>query len=160
MKGTVAVRFTAAIEPSFDAAFDVWERMAEEGDALPFQRRPWLAAWASTIGRGPELDLLPVTVRDSAGAPIAGIPLVRERRGLRRIGFADGGLVDYNAPILGRNVPQDRDGAARLWAALRHVLPPGRHDLPRADAEHASGRGRTRWRCCPTRCRRGRWASR
>ena len=24
----------------------------------------------------------------------------------------------------------------------------------------ASGRGRTRWRCCPTRCRRGRWASR
>ena len=124
MKGTVAVRFTAAIEPSFDAAFDVWERMAEEGDALPFQRRPWLAAWASTIGRGPELDLLPVTVRDGAGAPIAGIPLVRERRGLRRIGFADGGLVDYNAPILGRNVPQDRDGAARLWAALRHVLPP------------------------------------
>ncbi len=123
MKGAVAVRFTAAIEPSFDAASDVWERMAEEGDALAFQRRPWLAAWASTVGSGPELDLLPVTVRDEAGMPVAGLPLVRERRGLRRIGFADGGLVDYNAPVLGRGAPQDPEGAARLWAALLQVMP-------------------------------------
>ncbi len=124
MKGSVAVRFTAAIEPSFDAAFDVWERMAAGGDALPFQRRPWLAAWVGTVGRGPELDLLPVTISDDAGSAIVGLPLVCERRGLRRIGFADGGLVDYNAPVLGRDVPQDPDGAAQLWAALLRVLPP------------------------------------
>lgn len=117
------MRFTATIEPTFEAALETWERMAEEGDALPFQRRPWLAAWVDTIGRGPELDLLPVTIRDGAGVPVVGLPLVRERRGLRRIGFADGGLVDYNAPVLGKNAPQDRDAAARLWAALLRVLP-------------------------------------
>ncbi len=121
--GGVAVSFTATIEADPAAALDRWDRMDGAGDALAFQRRPWLSAWFGTMGRRAELDLLPVTIRDAAGAMIAGLPLVRETRGLRRIGFADGGLVDYNAPILGSTAPIDTAGAMLLWRALLRVLP-------------------------------------
>lgn len=123
MKGGVAARFTATLEPDFATACETWERLAEEGGVLAFQSRAWLAAWAATLGRRSNLDLLPITLHDEHGLPVAGLPLVREVRGMRRIGFADGGLADYNAPILGRTAPVDRDGALDLWKALRRVLP-------------------------------------
>lgn len=119
-----APHFTAHVDAGFEAAYDIWETMAAEGAALPFQRRAWLAPWAETKGRDGNVEMLAVTLRDGAGAPVAGLPLVRERRGrLTRIGFADGGLADYNGPVLSARAPQDKSGAQGLWRALRAALP-------------------------------------
>ncbi len=115
--------YTASVAPSLAAELDLWSRMADQGAALPFQRGPWLEAWAATKGRNPGLDLLPVTIRASDGTPVMALPLVRERQKLRVIGFADGGLADYNAPILAPMAPQDAHGAANLWRALLRALP-------------------------------------
>lgn len=115
--------FTATLEPDFASALETWEPMAEQGDSLPFQRRAWLMPWRETVGRRSTLELLPITIRDGSGVPVAGLPLVAERNGRRRIGFADGGLADYNAPILGPAAPRDLVGATSLWRALLRVLP-------------------------------------
>lgn len=115
--------FTAAVVRDFGVALDEWERLGAGGGS-PFGRRPWLDAWARTMGRDAAIDLLPVLVRDAAGTVVAGLPLVRETRGVRRIGFADGGLVDYNAPVLGRGAPGDVAGALALWRAVLRALPP------------------------------------
>lgn len=120
---TDVVGYTASVSPSFDSELDLWSRMADSGGALPFQSREWLVPWSATIGRRADLKLLAVTIRDGGGRPVVGLPLVCERKGLRRIGFADGGLADYNAPILGRDAPQDAAGAARIWSALVRALP-------------------------------------
>ena len=52
-------------------------------------------------------------------------PLIRCRVGaMRVIRFADEGVVDYNAPIIGPAAPQTRRAAARLWNAIQRQLPP------------------------------------
>lgn len=122
-KKTEVAGYTASVSPSFESELDLWSRMAESGGALPFQSREWLVPWSATIGRRAELDLLAVTVRDGDGEPVVGLPLVLERKGLRRIGFADGGLADYNGPVLGRDAPQNAAGAAKIWTALVRALP-------------------------------------
>ena len=117
--------FTVEIESSFAAALDRWERMIRDGAvALPFQRCDWLAAWAETLGREPGVEALPVTIMDRAGRAVLALPLVRRRsRLLRTIAFADGGLTDYNAPIIMPGAPREPAEAAGLWRALRRALP-------------------------------------
>lgn len=117
------MKFAATIAPDFDTALDAWERLVEGGNGFAFQRRAWLSAWARTMGRSATVELLPVIVRDAAGAVVVGLPLVRETQGRRRIGFADGGLVDYNAPFLGPGAPDDVVGARALWREVLRALP-------------------------------------
>jgi CelD/BcsL family acetyltransferase involved in cellulose biosynthesis len=121
----MSATFKVEIAPSFADAFDRWERMIEGGAAtLPFQRRDWLAAWAATLGREPGIDVLPITVLNQTGAPVLALPLVRRRnRMMRTITFADGGLTDYNAPIIMPGAPREAAGAMALWRDLRRALP-------------------------------------
>ena len=102
----------------------VWERMAQQGAALPFQRRGWLPHWyaAHEAAYRP----LPVTItRAGSDEPVMALPLALYRDGpLRIIAFADGGLTDYNAPILGPHAPADAAGATLIMRSLRKALPP------------------------------------
>lgn len=83
------------------------------------------------MGQRAGIELLPMLLRDAAGALVAGLPLVRETVGRQRIGFADGGLADYNAPFLSCDAPADAAGALALWRALLRALP--RSDVVRLE---------------------------
>lgn len=101
-----------------------WEAALATGTATPFQHGAVMDAWYRAMAGRKGLKPLLVTVRDGAGTHALSLALVRYRVGLRRvIAFADGGLIDYNAPILGPAAPEDAAGAARLWRAVRRALP-------------------------------------
>ena len=101
-----------------------WTRLASAADALPFQRAAWLGAWyRHCAGQGVE-PLLVMVQDGQTGADVLGLPLVRFREGAKRvIAFADRGLTDYNAPVIGAGFADGTDPRA-LWSAIRRALPP------------------------------------
>ncbi len=99
-----------------------WVRLAGRGAALPFQRETWLGCWYATQ-TGAAREPLLVTVRDG-DTDVLALPLVLDRESrMRVVRFADAGLTDYNAPILGPGAPADTPGAQALWNAVARVLP-------------------------------------
>ena len=119
---------TAEAVADWEAARSRWARLAVHGTALAFQQTPWLDAWyRQCLGSGSPLI---VFIRDADGTrDLLALPLVVTREGRKRvIGFADGGLTDYNAPALAGDSGITLEGA-RLWRALRSALP--RADLLR-----------------------------
>ena len=103
--------------------------------STPFQHPQWVAAWygafAETRGIVP---LIAVITEAATGERAALLPLIlRQQDGLRIVEFADLGLTDYNAPLLGPAAPRDIRSARRMWrdllAALRKL--PGGADLIR-----------------------------
>ena len=112
--------FSVETTSDWAAAVPGWE----EGQT-PFQHPTWLAAWYGALEGRAGLAPLLVTVRvRETGALALRLPLVVDATGPRRIiAFADLGLTDYNAPLLGPASPRDAAGARALWRAVRGALP-------------------------------------
>lgn len=135
---SVSVGFRADVAHDFGIVRDRWERLAASGAAWPFQRANWLSAWYATHGRAPGVTPLLVTIRGERGEDLAAFPLVLRRTGgLRVIEPADGGITDYNAPILAPQAARTPQEAKRLRDALFAALPPADlfawQKLPSAD---------------------------
>src|SRR5271167_3993907 len=100
-----------------------------------FQDSQWLDAWYRAFVDADDVEPLISVISDAAtGEPVALLPLIRRlQRGTRIVEFADLGLTDYNAPMLGGAVPSDAGTARALWrdlvAALQRL--PGGTDLVR-----------------------------
>jgi CelD/BcsL family acetyltransferase involved in cellulose biosynthesis len=98
-----------------------WRQAASRLNAgshrTPFQHRYWLGAWYDAF---PAISPLIAIVSDAAtGRDLALLPLVcREQGGVRIVEFADLGLTDYNAPILGPLAPGDVTEAREICRAL------------------------------------------
>lgn len=92
--------------------------------ATAFQSPVWLAAWYATIGTAIGEPMM-VTILESRSGEVAAIlPLIqRTERHINIVEFADGGVSDNNAPILGPAAPVDVAGASALWLALRNAMP-------------------------------------
>ena len=120
-----SLAYRAQLSGDYAEVAACWEGMAARGAALPFQRKSWLAAWFGAH-RGAGCQPLLVTVFDGeSGEPVMGLPLVLSRAdGRRTITFADYGLTDYNAPVLGVSAPDDAARARHMLRAIRAVLPP------------------------------------
>ena len=120
---------TATAFTDWAAAEERWNRLAATADALPFQRTPWLRTWYRHCA-GPGIEPIILFVGDSrTGDDVLGLPLVRAKAGVKRIiGFADQGLTDYNAPVIGAGYPDATDPRV-IWTAIRQALP--RADLLR-----------------------------
>jgi CelD/BcsL family acetyltransferase involved in cellulose biosynthesis len=113
-----ARRYVAEVADDFGKACERWRRLGRPGPTLAFQGETWLKAWyGAKCGAG--VEPLPVTLVDAAsGRDSLGLPLIRRRDGrLRVIEFADLGITDYNAPILGPGVAAD--AGADILHALR-----------------------------------------
>ena len=102
-----------------------WRGLAQSGAALAFQDETWRTAWYETLGRKAGAVPLAVTVVDTLqNRDVMALPLVRHKvDNLSIIEFADGGLTDYNAPILGAGAPTTAVDAEALWRTLRANLP-------------------------------------
>lgn len=92
--------------------------------AIGFQSEPWLAALFQHVA--PHADAEPnlvVVRRCSSGTIALALPLVVRTSGaFRSAEFADLGLTDYCAPLLGLDPPTTREEAAALIEALRSLL--------------------------------------
>lgn len=117
--------FVAQVVTDWDTARQEWETTYADGSATPFQHVSVVDAWFSAMRDRSEIEPLIVTVRDgTSGAHALSLALIRITSGtLQTISFADLGLIDYNAPILGPAAPQDAAGADRMWRVVRKVLP-------------------------------------
>jgi CelD/BcsL family acetyltransferase involved in cellulose biosynthesis len=110
--------------------------------ATPYQTACWLQAWYAGFDASADVEPLIVSIRTASCDRLAMLlPLVVARSaGLRTIEFADLGITDCNAPILGPAAPSDREGAAALWEVVRRALPAA--DLMRLTKMPATVSGR------------------
>ena len=120
-----AFGYRVDIETEYWKVQSRWERLAQNGGATTLQRPCWLTAFYASIGRMPGIEPILATVSDSlSGRDLIGLPLIRGRTGrLRVVEFADHGMTDYNAPILGSLVARDFRNVRDIWRALRRALP-------------------------------------
>lgn len=104
-----------------------WPGITASGDARchVFQTREYLALWQETIGAARRFRPLYVRV-DQGQTPLLLLPLgIEKRRGLRILSFADGGVADYNAPVL-FPAAASLDAAAMqlIWQRICALVPP------------------------------------
>lgn len=121
-----------------------WRALESIGHTSPFQRTEWLRHWYGSFTRHGSVDPLLVAVTDlRSGEDVMLLPLIVRSRGLLSIvEFADLGVTDCNAPLLGPSAPRDPDGAQLLWQALVDGI--DRYDairlqkMPRQIGEHVN----------------------
>ncbi len=109
--------------------FDAWwPRSGTRGEArcFAFQCADILEVWCDTIGSANHIEPAFVTVFGASGKPALLLALGIERRnGVRVLRFMDGGVSDYNAPVV---FPEAScwgpETAAAVWTQLRRALPP------------------------------------
>lgn len=106
----------------------IWPRSHDEGPGrcYAFQCADVLEAWCNTIGAARNTSPFFVTVTDESDRSLLLLPLGLERRhGVRVLSFLDGGVADYNAPVVFPGAEQLSESAIRLvWKLLRDTLPP------------------------------------
>jgi CelD/BcsL family acetyltransferase involved in cellulose biosynthesis len=97
-----------------------WATLAEATRVSPFQRIEWLRQWYQSFARPGSVDPLLISISDAvSGEDVMLLPLiVRRRAGLSTVEFADLGVTDINAPLLGRGAPSDAAGAQAIWQLL------------------------------------------
>ena len=106
---------------------DLWPRSQQLKDARchAFQCADILEVRCNTIATARNMETLFVAVVDAESNPLMLLPLGIERRqGVRILTFLDGGLSDYNAPVV---FPATRDWGGddvrMVWRGLQHILP-------------------------------------
>ena len=92
-------------------------RWAGGGHRTAFQDHHWLEAWYSAFAAA--LPLIAIITDDATDQQVALLPLIRRvNGGVRIVEFADLGVTDYNAPVLGFAAPHDHVEARVLCQAL------------------------------------------
>jgi CelD/BcsL family acetyltransferase involved in cellulose biosynthesis len=107
---------------------DLWPRTDRCGSAhcYAFQCADILQVWCDTVGKARGTRALFVAVFDDIGRPLLLLPLgiERHRSVIRILRFLDGGVCDYNAPVVFEPTRTwDRDTLERLWQELTRALP-------------------------------------
>ncbi len=123
MLSGAASRFHVSLETDAGRIAECLPEPELAGNATAFQSAIFLKSWYRTIGPALGEPLLATVTHRSTGSVAAILPLVRRRTaGLRVVEFADGGVSDYNFPVLGPAAPTTPAEAKELWAALRSAL--------------------------------------
>ena len=110
-----------------EALRSIWMDLEAEGLCLPFQRFGWAEQWSAVLA--PTLRAQPCIVLVShRNVPVLILPLCVVQRGpVRSLEFMDGGVNDYNAPVLSSLAAQlDAPAFAALFERILQGLP--RHD--------------------------------
>lgn len=91
----------------------------------PFQRAQWLETWFGAYGRQPSAKIFAASIEDATtGESVFVLPLMVESRGgIVRLSAWDGGVSDYNAPVLSKAFAPDPADMKRLWGDLLRALP-------------------------------------
>lgn len=109
------------------AFIDVWPSLDRPGRGAHtiFQTSDLIALWRDTIGAARRTQPLFVRIDNAAGLLMLLALGLEQRRGARVLTFLDGGVNDYNAPILFPAAARlDAAAAPAIWRALTSALPP------------------------------------
>jgi CelD/BcsL family acetyltransferase involved in cellulose biosynthesis len=88
-----------------------------------YQSREFLDVWMTTIGKARGLDCFLVVVKDR-GEPVLYLPFTIETKfNVRLLRFMDGGVADFNAPIVVSGKGLSRAEFAGVWAQVLALLP-------------------------------------
>jgi CelD/BcsL family acetyltransferase involved in cellulose biosynthesis len=105
-----------------------WPRSNEGhlAQCYAFQYADILEVRCATIAAARKLETFFLAVVDTQGQPLMLLPWAIERRwGVRVLSFLDGGLSDYNAPIIFPAAQRwGEDDMRSIWQGLRRILPP------------------------------------
>jgi CelD/BcsL family acetyltransferase involved in cellulose biosynthesis len=89
-----------------------------------YQSREFLNVWMNTIGRAGCVECYFVVVRDQDAEPLLYLPLAIETRlNIRFLRFMDGGVADYNVPIVSARRALTRQEFDAIWAEVLATLP-------------------------------------
>jgi CelD/BcsL family acetyltransferase involved in cellulose biosynthesis len=125
--GEQVISFKIRVATDLADFAELWPRTDHFGSAhsYAFQCADILQVWCDTIGRARGTRALFVAVLDEIGRPMLLLPLGIERhRGIRILGFLDGGVCDYNSPVLFEPTRTwDRHSIERMWEELIRALP-------------------------------------
>jgi CelD/BcsL family acetyltransferase involved in cellulose biosynthesis len=104
-----------------------WPSLIEDRTAAgyAFQSREVLKVWIDTIGAARGTRPCLVSVAKGDGPPGMFLPLgIEKRGGIRILGFLDGGVADYNAPVILSGFEDlDRNSMRDLWKRIVKALP-------------------------------------
>lgn len=118
--------YRVTVAPSLDTITE-WPTVSEvtAGGGYCFQGREFLEIWLQTIGAARRTKAAFVRVCDGCGRPLMLLALGIERvAALRRLVFLDGGVVDYNAPVLLQPAKEIAPlDMAEIWASIVRALP-------------------------------------
>lgn len=133
--GGFAVRASGDI-----AAFaSIWPALSENAAGHAFQRRDHLEIWLETIGAGLHVRPVFISVTNRSGAPVMMLPLgVTKIHGVKVLGFLDGGVADYNAPVLFPAAEKlEHSDVIQIWKTICRAAKP--FDVARLEKmpEHA-----------------------
>jgi CelD/BcsL family acetyltransferase involved in cellulose biosynthesis len=120
-------RFNVSVAPLDDAALRSWPTadVAETRGATVFQGGEFLEVWRETIGKARGAQLYSARVLNHRNELALLLPLAVEVRcGVRHLTFPDGGVSDYNSPLIFTDPADFGSGHAdRIWAAIVAQLP-------------------------------------
>ncbi len=111
------------VDHSWDEARPRWRPLLDLPQATPFQTERWLSCWYETFSERDDVEPLLVHVARADGAPALALPLIVKAGALKTVEFADLGITDYNAPLLGLDAPRTKAEAVACWRAIRAALP-------------------------------------
>ena len=117
-------RFVAEVFDGADEALQALDAIQGGLVSTGFQSLNWLTVLYEDLARMERAlpRLIVITERNSGDIALV-LPLViRKKRSLRVARFADLGVSDYGAPILGPAVLKKRRSIRRAWRAVRHAL--------------------------------------
>jgi CelD/BcsL family acetyltransferase involved in cellulose biosynthesis len=91
----------------------------------PFQRAQWLETWFGSFADAAPNAVLAATIEDpDTGEPVFVLPLAVTRRGgIVRLEAWDGGVSDYNGPVLSKDFHPEAGDMRRLWQEIVGALP-------------------------------------
>jgi CelD/BcsL family acetyltransferase involved in cellulose biosynthesis len=125
-------KWRVSIAATPEAMRSRWPAIQAAGGHTVFQTPEWLEAWYGAAARCPGVEPVIVMVDDADGLCAMVLPLIVALSGGRRVlGFADQGVTDYNAPLLGPAAPRTPAAMRQIWTAIRRELP--QFDLIRFD---------------------------
>jgi CelD/BcsL family acetyltransferase involved in cellulose biosynthesis len=114
------------VSQSLDRFRQWWPTTGALGEArcYPFQCADVLRVWCDTIGRARDVEPVFVAAFDAYDEPLLLLPLgIYSSNGTRVLRFLDGGVSDYNAPVV---FPATENIAARdihaFWDSLQRRL--------------------------------------
>jgi CelD/BcsL family acetyltransferase involved in cellulose biosynthesis len=124
-------QFQITVTSDFSTLTELWPTMSQAGlgahapRAYVFQCREFIEVWLRTIGAAKRVEPAFVLVCDQCSQPLMLLPLGIERRGgVRVVRMLDGGVSDYNAPILFVGASRlDENATREIWRRVCEALP-------------------------------------
>ncbi len=119
-------RLTVEVFDGADLKSAGWPSIAAGADLKMhvFQSAEFLDVWMATIGKARAVQCFLIVVRDRHRRPVLYLPLTIETKfNIRFLRFIDGGVVDFNGPILVAGQELSRDEFRDVWADILFLLP-------------------------------------